>query len=84
MESLPENQLPFSIYFPATDKIKQREALENAYGNFVEPYINQAIAVNMQSLPTTVAVPGFYCASGWLLLTILYCVWMRWRKESKL
>lgn len=62
------------------DKLKQREALENAYGNFVEPYINQVIAVNAHSLPNIpVAFPGFCCASGWLLLTMLYCVWMRSR-----
>jgi len=62
------------------DKIKQREALEDAYDNFVEPYINQLIEVNAQSLPNIdVAFSGLCCASGWLLLTMLYCVWMRWR-----
>ena len=65
------------------NKIKQREALENAYGNFVEPYVNQVIAVNAQSLPNIpAAFPGFCCASGWLLLTILYCVWMRWQRKK--
>lgn len=66
------------------DKLKQREALENAYGNFVEPYINQVIAVNTQSLPNMdVAFPGFCCASGWLLLTILYSFWIRWRRQKQ-
>ena len=65
------------------DKLKQREALENAYGNFVEPYVNQVIAVNPQSLPNIpAAFPGFCCASGWLLLTMLYCIWMRWRFKN--
>jgi hypothetical protein len=65
------------------DKLKQREALENAYSNFVEPYINQVIAVNTQSLSNIpVAFPGFCCASGWLLLTMLYCVWMHWQRKK--
>ncbi|MCT7952918.1 hypothetical protein NG798_24260 [Ancylothrix sp. C2] len=60
------------------DKLKQREALENAYDNFVQPYIKQLIEVNPQSLPNIdVAFPGFCCASGWLALTLLYCVWLR-------
>jgi len=70
---------------PQQEKIKQREPLENAYDNFVQPHINQLIEVNAQSLPTIPVTPScFYCASGWLLLTLLYCVWMRWRKESHL
>ena len=65
------------------DKLKQREALENIYGNFVEPYVNQLMEVNTQSLPTIpVAFSGFCCASGWLMLTLLYCVWMHWRKRK--
>lgn len=60
------------------NKFKQRAALENAYTNFVEPYVNQLIEVNPQSLPTTpVAFPCFCCASGWLLLTLLYCLWTK-------
>ncbi|MGE5660304.1 MAG: hypothetical protein ACM37W_27250 [Actinomycetota bacterium] len=66
------------------DKLKQREALENAYDNFVQPYINQVIEVNAQSLPNIpVAFPGFCCASGWLALTLLYCVWMHWRGKRQ-
>ena len=66
------------------DKLKQREALENAYGNFVEPYVNQVIAINAQSLSNIpVAFSGFCCASGWLLLTMLYCVWMRWQRKKQ-
>ena len=65
------------------DKFKQREALENAYSNFVEPYTNQLIEVNIQSVPSApVALSGFCCASIWLVLTLLYCVWMQWRKKS--
>ncbi|SKB13714.1 conserved hypothetical protein [Planktothrix sp. PCC 11201] len=67
------------------DKIKDREALENAYTNFVEPHVNQLIEIDAQSLPTIPVVhSGFYCVSGWLLLTLLYCFWMRWRTESHL
>ncbi|HEY9809046.1 MAG TPA: hypothetical protein V6D13_06860 [Halomicronema sp.] len=82
------------------NKIKQREALENLYGNFVEPHINwlievkpqplasnfvepyikQLIEVNSQPLPgNPVALPCFCSTSGWLLVTLLYCRWMRWR-----
>jgi hypothetical protein len=65
------------------EKVKQREALENAYGNFVEPHINHLIEVNTQSLPPTpVAFSGFCCASGWLALTLFYCAWMRWREKK--
>lgn len=64
------------------DKFKQRAALENAYSNFVEPYTNQLIEVNAQSFPSApVAFSGFCCASIWLALTLLYCVWMQWRRD---
>jgi len=64
-------------------KWKQRQALENCYSNFVEPYVNQFIEVNTQSLP---AVPvtsysGLCFTSGWLLLTLLYCMWMLWQRK---
>jgi hypothetical protein len=62
-------------------KIKDREALENAHGNFVEPYIHQLIEVKAQSLPTTVAISGFCCASAWLALTLFYCAWIRSHKK---
>ena len=63
-----------------TEKIKQREALENAYDNFVQPYLNQLTEVNAQSVPDIyVAFPGFCCVSGWLVLTLLYCFWLRGR-----
>jgi len=66
------------------DRIKQREALEDAHDNFVQPYINQLTEVNAQSLPDIdVALPGFCCVSGWLVLTLLYCFWMRWRSPIK-
>lgn len=65
------------------DRIKQREALEDAYDNFVEPYINQLIEVNAQSSPNIdVAFSGFCYASGWLVLTLLYCFWMRSRGKK--
>ena len=60
-------------------KIKQRQALENAYGNLVEPYVKQVMEVPPQTLATApVAFPCFCTASVWLLLTFLYYVWMRW------
>ena len=66
------------------DRIKQREALEDAHDNFVQPYVNQLIEVNAQSLPNIdVALPGFCCVSGWLVLTLLYCFWMRYRSRLK-
>lgn len=66
------------------EKLKQREALENAYGNFVEPHINQLIEVKAQSFTTVpVTFSGFCCTSGWLILTLFYCAWMR-RREKKL
>lgn len=67
------------------DRIKQREALENAYDNFVEPYVNQfIIEVNAQPSPSIdVTLPGFGCVSGWLVLTLLYCFWMRYRSPIK-
>jgi hypothetical protein len=62
-------------------KWKQRAALENCYTNWVEPYVNQFIEVNTQSLPTVpvTSYSELCCTSGWLLLTLLYCLWMRWR-----
>lgn len=66
------------------NKLKQREALENAYDNFVQPYVNQLIEPNAQPIPTIpVAFPGFCCASGWLVLTLLYCAWMRWQAKKQ-
>jgi len=52
-------------------KLKEREALEGAYGTFVEPYVNQAIALPHETI--TNPQMGLYCASGWLLLTLIYC-----------
>lgn len=64
-------------------KIKQRQALENAYGNLVEPYVKQVIEVPPQTLATaSVAFPCFCCTSVWLLLTFWYCVRMRGRGGS--
>ena len=67
------------------DKWKQREALENCYFNFLEPHVNQFIEVNTQSLTTVpIASSGLYCTSGWLLLTLLYCIWMRWQGKNEI
>ncbi len=60
-------------------RIKQREALENAHGNFVEPHINQIIAVNLNPLPNISPTPyGFYCVSGWLLLVLVFYSWLHY------
>jgi hypothetical protein len=65
------------------DKWKKREALENCYTNWVEPHVNQLIEVNPQSLPATpvTSYSGLCCTSAWLLLTLLYCLWMRWQAK---
>ncbi|WP_072160596.1 hypothetical protein [Planktothricoides raciborskii] len=65
-------------------KWKQRQALENCYSNFVEPYVNQFIEVNTQSLPDVpvTSYSGLCFTSGWLLLTLLCCVrMMRWQRK---
>lgn len=63
------------------DKLKQRQALEDAYSNFVEPYVNQLIEIPQESIPAVPAISPtcFGWVSGWLLLTLLYCVAMRRR-----
>lgn len=63
------------------DKVKQREALEDAYSNFVEPYVNQLIEIPQESIPAVPAISPscFGWVSGWLLVTLLYCMAMRWR-----
>ncbi len=66
------------------DKWKQRQALESCYSNFVEPYVSQWIAVQDGSgLTVPVAYSGFCCASGWLLLTAVFCIFMRWREGAR-
>ena len=60
------------------DKIKQRQALEDAYSNFVEPYLHQGIEVKLESSsPVAVSPVAAYYASGWLLFVMLYCVLRR-------
>ncbi len=60
-----------------SNKLKQREALENAHSNFVEPHINQIISIDPNPLPTISPAPyGFYFVSVWIGLTLLYCVWL--------
>jgi len=51
-------------------KLKEREALEGAYGTFVEPYVNQAIALPHETI--TNPQMGLYCAIVWLLVTLIY------------
>lgn len=68
---------------PQQDKLKQREALENAYGNFVEPHFTSLVVVRPESseiAPLTPAATG--CTSGWLLLTLVYCLGLRWLGRS--
>ncbi len=83
MNILSEHKLNLLVAEYANHKFKQRAALENAYTNFVEPYVNQLIEVNPQSLPTTpVAFPCFCTASVWLLVTLLYCLWVKRNRAS--
>lgn len=78
MDILSENKLNLFEAKYSNKKFKEREALENAYSNFVEPYVKQLIEVKPQSLSTTpVAFPCFCCASGWLVLVLLYCLWAK-------
>ncbi|MBO0348315.1 hypothetical protein J0895_04185 [Phormidium pseudopriestleyi FRX01] len=73
MDNLTENQGISEIGQSLTDKIKQRQALEDAYSNFVEPYLNQRIEVKLESSCSVAVSPvGFYYASAWLLLVMLY------------
>jgi membrane protein YqaA with SNARE-associated domain len=79
-----KEKLDYWIDQSYSDKLKQREALENAHGNFVEPHINQLITVNTQLLPTMPIAPhGFCIVSGWLVLTLIYCVWVRSKPPIK-
>jgi len=58
------------------DKIKQREALENAYSNFVEPHVIQLQLLEVDATPkppVTVATWGCCFTLGWLLLVLFYC-----------
>lgn len=65
------------------DKFKQRAALEDAYSNFVEPYVNEVMEIQLNSSLETPPAPVMSaclgCVSGWLLLTFVYCLWMRRR-----
>ncbi|MGL4502004.1 MAG: hypothetical protein ACRCU2_23260 [Planktothrix sp.] len=59
-------------------KFKQRQALEDAYSNFVEPHINQFLEVKVESMTTVpVTSASLVYASGWLLLVMLYSILMR-------
>ncbi|MBP0028341.1 hypothetical protein [Roseofilum sp. Guam] len=66
------------------DKFRQREALENLGTNWVDPHIQQLTSVPSHTLPTIPAHPvvGFGCASGWLLVTFVYC-WMKRKIDGK-
>ncbi len=62
---------------PQHSKLKQREALENAYSNFVEPHLTSTVPLAPNAIaPLTPTVAG--CTSGWLLLTVVYCLGLRW------
>lgn len=69
------------------DKFKQREALENAYSNFVEPHVNRLIEVKVDAAsvtPVNSVFPScFYSVSIWLLLTGVYCLSTRLRMTRK-
>jgi len=69
------------------DKFKQREALENAYSNFVEPHVNRLIEVKVDAATVTPVNPVFpicfYSVSIWLLLTVVYCLSTRLRMTRK-
>ncbi|NJL88936.1 MAG: hypothetical protein HC916_03370 [Coleofasciculaceae cyanobacterium SM2_1_6] len=80
MDVLPKNQIDFITNHDANQR--KREALENAHGNFVEPYINAMIPVNSELLPR-IAPPGFYFVSAWLVLILIYCGWMRSKPPIK-
>ncbi|WP_072620792.1 hypothetical protein [Spirulina major] len=54
-------------------KLKERDALEGAYGSFVEPYVTQQIEIGVDGA-------GFYCVAAWVVLTVLYCGWVRSRR----
>ncbi len=65
-------------------KIKQRQALEDAYSNFVEPYLNQRIEVKQESSCSVAVSPvGVYYASGWLLLVMLYSISILMRRFQR-
>lgn len=54
---------------------QQRQALEDAYTNFVEPQVNQQIEIPVHPLPTPpVNSSVCYSVCGWLLLTLVYCL----------
>jgi hypothetical protein len=58
-------------------RLKQREALENAFDCWVDPYLSEAIEVKSELMTSEVVVPtAVYPLLGWLLLVMLSCVWM--------
>ena len=81
MDILPENQGISGIGQTLTDKLKKRQALEDAYSNYVEPHINQLIEVKVESMTTVpVTSAGLVWVSGWLLLTLVCYLRMRRRR----
>ena len=67
------------------DRIKQREALENVMTILLEPYVNNLLLKLTRSLHRVLMLRflAFACVSGWLVLTLLYCFWMRYRSPIK-
>lgn len=65
-------------------KIKQRQALEDAYSNFVEPYLYQRIEVKQESSCSVAVSPvGVYSVSAWLLLVMLYSISILMRRFQR-
>ncbi|MGK7890636.1 MAG: hypothetical protein AB4042_14995 [Leptolyngbyaceae cyanobacterium] len=55
---------------------KQRQALENAYSNFVEVHIPNLTVVPSASLLQV------GCVVGWLAIALLYCLNQKRRREK--
>lgn len=72
----PENQTNILIFQEQGNKKQQRESLENAYTNFVEPHVNQLQLLEVDATPkppVTVSAWGCYFTLSWLLLVFIYC-----------
>lgn len=68
----------WSVMDELEQKLKEREALEGAYGTLVEPYVNQHSVIRSDAVEN-IAVDGMgvFCASAWLVLTVVYCAKVR-------
>ncbi|MDB9518952.1 hypothetical protein PN466_18570 [Roseofilum reptotaenium CS-1145] len=80
MESQYEN---FFINPEKLAKNRQREVLENLGTTLVDPHIQQLTSIPSHTPPIPAhPVVGFGCASGWLLVTFIYC-WMKRKIDGK-